>query len=377
MAETSPTESRIGAVAVAGDERLVRQSRLRRFLGRPELGAFSGLVLVFLFFAVTARGTGMFAADGVLNWSMVSGYLMIIAVGAALLMIGGEFDLSLGSMIGFAGMAIALPTITFHVPITVSVLFAFALALMIGFLNGLIVVRTGLPSFIVTLASLFILRGLMIALSILFTNRTIVGGVKEAAEGTFVGFLFSGTIGDSLFAWLAAHDLIGRLPNGAPSVKGVPMPIVWALAIAVVGHIVLTKTKAGNWIFASGGDANAARSVGVPVAAVKVSLFMLTAFCACVFAACQVFEFGSAASDRGLLKEFEAIIAAVIGGCLLTGGYGTVVGACFGALIYGVVQQGIEFIQVPNDWFRVFLGAMLLTAVLFNNLIRRRVMGGR
>ena len=181
MAETSPTESRIGAVAVSGDERLVRQSRLRRFLGRPELGAFSGLVLVFLFFAVTARGTGMFAADGVLNWSMVSGYLMIIAVGAALLMIGGEFDLSLGSMIGFAGMAIALPTITFHVPITVSVLFAFALALMIGFLNGLIVVRTGLPSFIVTLASLFILRGLMIALSILFTNRTIVGGVKEAA----------------------------------------------------------------------------------------------------------------------------------------------------------------------------------------------------
>ena len=364
-------------MALAGDERLMRQSRLRRFLARPELGAFFGLVLVFVFFGVAARGTGMFAADGILNWSTVSGYLMIIAVGAALLMIGGEFDLSLGSMIGFAGMMIALPTVTFHVPITLSVLFAFAGALAIGSLNGLIVVRTGLPSFIVTLASLFILRGLMIALSILFTNRTIVGGVKEAAEGTFVGFLFSGAIGPSFFAWLADHDIIGRLPNGDPSVRGVPMPIVWALAIAVVGHIVLTRTKAGNWIFASGGDANAARSVGVPVAAVKISLFMLTAFCACVFAACQVFEFGSAASDRGLLKEFEAIIAAVIGGCLLTGGWGTVVGACFGAIIYGVVQQGIEFIRIPNDWFRVFLGGMLLIAVLFNNLIRRRVMSGR
>jgi simple sugar transport system permease protein len=377
MAETSRAETTTSTVAPAGDERLVRQSGLRRFLSRPELGAFFGLVLVFAFFAVTARGTGMFAADGVLNWSTVSGYLMIIAVGAALLMVGGEFDLSLGSMIGFAGMAIALPTITFHLPVTLSVLFAFALALVIGFLNGLIVVRTGLPSFIVTLASLFILRGLMIALSILFTNRTIVGGVKEAAEGTMVGFLFSGTIGDSLFAWLADHDVIGRLPNGDPSVRGIPMLIVWALALALLGHIVLTKTKAGNWIFASGGDANAARSLGVPVAAVKISLFMVTAFCACVFAACQVMEFGSAASDRGLLKEFEAIIAAVIGGCLLTGGYGTVVGACFGALIYGVVQQGIEFIQVPNDWFRVFLGAMLLIAVLFNNLIRRRVMSGR
>ena len=377
MAETSSSKTSTAPVASAYDERLIRQSRLRKFLGRPDFGALSGLILVFVFFGLTARGTGMFAADGVLNWMTVSGYLMIIAVGAALLMIGGEFDLSLGSMIGFSGMIIALPTITFHVPITLSILLAFAVALTIGFLNGLIVVRTHLPSFIVTLASLYILRGLMLALSILFTNRTIVGGVKEAADGAFVGFVFSGTIGDSLFAWLADHDVIGRLPNGDPSVKGIPMLIVWAVAIALAGHVVLTKTKAGNWIFASGGDAYAARSVGVPVARVKIALFMLTAFCACVFAACQVMEFGSAASDRGLLKEFEAIIAAVIGGCLLTGGYGSVIGACCGALIYGVVQQGIEFMQVPNDWFRVFLGGMLLIAVLFNNLIRRRIMSGR
>src|SRR5271167_3508730 len=192
MAESSGTETTASIAAPARDERLVRRSRLRKFLGRPDFGALSGLILVFVFFGVTARGTGMFAADGVLNWLTVSGYLMIIAVGAALLMIGGEFDLSLGSMIGFSGMMIALPTITFHVPITVSVLLAFAVALTIGFLNGVIVVRTHLPSFIVTLASLYVLRGLMLALSILFTNRTIVGGVKEVAEGTFVGFLFSG-----------------------------------------------------------------------------------------------------------------------------------------------------------------------------------------
>ena len=372
--------SRTGATtpgASGGDERLARQSGLHKLLGRPELGAAAGAVLVFAFFAVAAHGTGMFAADGVLNWTTVSAQLMIIAVGAALLMIAGEFDLSVGSMIGFAGMMIALPTIIFHWPIAISVLFAFAGALIIGFLNGLIVVRTGLPSFIVTLASLYILRGLTIALSILFTNRTIVGGVKEAAQGSFVSFLFSGTIGNPIFTWLADHEIIGRLNNGDPSVKGVPMVIVWALAIAVFGHIVLSKTRLGNWIFASGGDANAARNVGVPVGAVKISLFMLTAFCATVFAACEVFEFGSAASDRGILKEFEAIIAAVIGGCLLTGGYGSVIGACLGALIFGVVQMGILFTGAPNDWFRVFLGAMLLIAVLFNNLIRRRVVSGR
>jgi simple sugar transport system permease protein len=376
MAEGSSVDA-AAAVAAGRDERLTQQSGLRRLLARPELGAAAGAILVFAFFGVAAHGTGMFAADGILNWTTVSAQLMIIAVGAALLMIAGEFDLSVGSMIGFAGMMIALPTIIFHWPVSLSVLFAFAGALVIGFLNGVIVVRTGLPSFIVTLASLYILRGLTIALSILFTNRTIVGGVKEAAQGTVVGFLFSGTIGDSFFAWLADHDIIGRLRNGDPSVKGVPMVIVWALVLAVIGHIVLSKTRVGNWIFASGGDANAARNVGVPVGAVKISLFMLTAFCATVFAACEVFEFGSAASDRGLLKEFEAIIAAVIGGCLLTGGYGSVIGACLGALIFGVVQMGILFTGAPNDWFRVFLGAMLLIAVLFNNLIRRRVVSGR
>jgi simple sugar transport system permease protein len=366
-----------GLSKIARDERLRKQSGLGRLLSRPELGALAGTVLVFVFFAITAGGTGMFAADGILNWSTVSAQLMVIAIGAALLMIGGEFDLSVGSMIGFAGMMIAIPTMFFDVPIWASVIFAFVGAMAIGFVNGLIVVRTHLPSFIVTLASLFILRGMTIALSIYFTNRTIVGGVRELSEGTFVGWLFAGTIGGPFFVWLADAGIIASTNSGLPVVRGIPMVIVWALVLAVIAHIVLMRTRVGNWIFASGGDANAARNVGVPVNAVKIGLFMVTAFCATVYAACQVFEFGSAAADRGLLKEFEAIIAAVIGGCLLTGGYGSVIGACLGALIFGVVQMGILFTGVPNDWFRVFLGVMLLIAVLFNNVIRRRVTGER
>jgi len=133
------------------------------------------------------------------------------------------------------------------------------------------------------------------------------------------------------------------------------------------------KTRYGNWIFAVGGDARAARNVGVPVDKVKIALFMFTAFCATVFAACQVADIGSAAADRGMLKEFEAIIAAVIGGALLTGGYGSVIGACFGALIFGVVQIGITYTDINSDWFRVFLGLMLLIAVLFNNYVRKRL----
>jgi simple sugar transport system permease protein len=309
----------------------------------------------------------------VLNWSTVSAQLGIIAIGACMLMIGGEFDLSIGSMIGFAGMMIAIPTMYWDWPIWTSIIFAFALALSIGFTIGYIVVRTGLPSFIVSLAFLFILRGFTIALALLFTNRTIVGGVRGAAEGDMLAAVFGGTIGTWLFQWLADIGLMAAYPDGTPIVDGIPMVIVWWFLLALVASWVLLRTKYGNWIFATGGDSKAAKNVGVPTDRVKISLFMFTAFCATVLAACQVLEFGSAAADRGLLKEFEAIIAVVIGGALLTGGYGSVVGACFGALIFGVVQMGIYFSGINSDWFRVFLGGMLLIAVMFNNVIRKRV----
>jgi simple sugar transport system permease protein len=361
----------------ARDERMKSQARWRKFLQHPEFGALAGVILVFIFFGFTAGDSGMFGADGVLNWTTVSAQLIIIAAGAALLMIGGEFDLSVGSMIGFAGMMIAIPMVYFGWSAAASIALAFAGALGVGFLNGWIVVRTRLPSFIVTLASLYILRGLTIALSIVFSNRTIVSGVKEAAGDSILPMLFSGIAFRPVFVWFSQIGFIDTLADGSPAVQGVPAVILWALGLAVVAHVILTRTRVGNWIFASGGDANAARNVGVPVNRVKISLFMFTAFCATVYATSQIFEFGSAASDRGLLKEFEAIIAAVIGGCLLTGGYGSIVGACFGALIFGVVQMGILFTGVPNDWFRVFLGAMLLVAVLFNNMIRRRVTGER
>jgi len=135
---------------------------------------------------------------------------------------------------------------------------------------------------------------------------------------------------------------------------------------------VLLRTRFGNWIFAVGGDEKAARNVGVPVNRVKIVLFMLTALAAAVFAAIQVFEVGSADTLRGTQKEFDAIIAVVIGGTLLTGGYGSAVGAFLGALIYGTVQIGIFYTGIDTDWFKVFLGLMVLAAVLFNNFVRRR-----
>jgi len=364
-----------GPVPASADERIRGESRFRRLLNRPEFAAISGTVLVFIVFGLAAGGSGMFNLDGIMNWSQVSAYLGLLAVGACLLMIAGEFDLSLGSMIGFAGMMVAIPTVYFHWPISLAILFAFAGSMALGAVNGYLVVRTRLPSFIVTLASLFILRGLTLALSILFADRTIVSGVGDiAAQDWLAKTLFQGVAFHGLFVWLGHSGVLQTLDDGQPLVPGVPKVLLWWLALALVGAFVLAKTRFGNWIFAVGGDAVAAKNVGVPVRRVKITLFMLTAFCACLFAVLQVCDIGSAAADRGLEKEFEAIIAAVIGGSLLTGGYGSVIGACFGALIFGVVQIGIGYTSVPSDWFRVFLGVMLLIAVLFNHYVRRRVL---
>ncbi|WP_206999770.1 ABC transporter permease [Trinickia mobilis] len=366
------------AASSTADERVRRESWFKHLLSRPEFAALAGTVMVFIVFALGAGNSGMFNLDGIMNWSQVAAYLGLLSVGACLLMIAGEFDLSIGSMIGFAGMMVALPTMYFHWPIELSIVFAFVGSMALGALNGYLVMRTRLPSFIVTLAFLFILRGLTLALSVMFADRTIISGVGDvAAQSWFAHAFFQGVAFHGVFKWLAHVGLVKLLDNGEPLVPGVPKVIVWWFLLAAVGAFTLAKTRFGNWIFAVGGDANAAKNVGVPVKRVKISLFVLTAFCSCLFAVLQVCDIGSAAADRGLQKEFEAIIAAVIGGSLLTGGYGSVIGASFGALIFGVVQIGITYTNIDSDWFRVFLGVMLLFAVLFNHYVRSRVAASR
>lgn len=363
------------------DERLKQVSTLRRIMIRPELGAICGTILVFVFFLMIAGDSGMFSPEGIRNWTMVSAQFAVLAVGACLLMIAGEFDLSVGSMIGFAGIVIAILSVQWGWPVWAAILMAFAVSISIGAINGVLVITTGLPSFIVTLAFMYILRGLTIWLSVLTTRQTIIGGVGDIAQGDPLAFLFGGTIFKGAFTWMANQGWLETFSRGVrkgqPLIEGIPMLLVWAIGLIIFAHILLTKTRFGNWIYASGGDETAARNVGVPVSRVKILMFMFTAFCACVFATCQVMEFGSAAADRGLLKEFEAIICVVIGGALLTGGYGSVIGAALGALIFGVVQQGLFFANAESSLFRVFLGVILLLAVIMNTFIRRMITGER
>jgi simple sugar transport system permease protein len=359
------------------DERLRKTSFLTEAMRRPELGALAGLVLVIIFFLFTANAT-MFTLSGVMTILAPASQLGILAVAAALLMIGGEFDLSIGSMIAFTGLAFAAFLVNAHWPLSLAIIATLAFAGVIGAINGQLVILTRLPSFIVTLAFLFILRGLtLVGLKFATGGSTQLRGVNDVVQDGLVKSLFSGVAFQGFFSWLADRGLTEKFDTGLPKVSGVPVSIIWFVGFAIVATWVLLRTRVGNWIYAAGGDANAARNSGVPVSRVKTGLFMLTACAAALVAILTVLDAGSTDARRGVQKEFEAIIAAVIGGCLLTGGYGSAIGAFVGAIIFGVVSIGLTYTTFDSDWFQVFLGAMLLIAVLFNNYIRRKVTGER
>lgn len=339
------------------DERVRSGGRVAKLLTRPEFGALVAAVVVWGFFAIVANDNNfvsMATTASILNRAAPLG---ILAVAVALLMIAGEFDLSVGSVIGFSGMLIMLLVSSSDAgglawPLAPALLLALAITATVGFLNGLLVVTTKLPSFIITLAGLFVFRGLATAIPRSLTNRTQLGAFDTIPGADALRVIF----GQKLSILGAQFD----------------MAILWWLGITAVAIFVLTRTQVGNWIFGVGGDDNASRNVGVPVVRLKIGLFMLTASAAFLVAMIQITQFGGADSLRGELQEFNAIIAAVVGGVLLTGGYGSVLGATAGALIFAMVQQGIIVTGVDGDWFKVFVGAILVVAVIFNNFVRQQ-----
>lgn len=338
-------------------DHLLKTGVLGGLLRRPETGAAAGAVALWTYFAIVAGNSGFLSLGGTASYLEVSAQLGILAAAVCLLMIGGEFDLSVGSVIGASGMMLALLTVNYGWNIWPAIAVSVMTSLGIGFINGVLVLRTRLPSFIITLAALFIIRGLTIAVTRSITGRTQLGGMRDVA-----GF----DLAERVFA--------SRVRIGS---AGFPISIAWWLGLTLIATVILLRTPFGNWIFGVGGNAQAARNVGVPVTRVKVLLFMASSLAGCLVAVIQVT--GSTGADvlRGQYQEFYAIIAVVIGGTLLTGGYGSAIGAALGALIFGMVRQGIVFARVDADWFQVFLGGMLLVAGLINQFVRTRATESR
>jgi simple sugar transport system permease protein len=336
-------------MTAVADERVARAGLARRLLIRPELGAVVGLVLVFAFFA--AQSAVFRSPDGIANWLDPAATLGIMAVAVALLMIGGEFDLSAGVLTGTSGLVLVTLATRFGFNVWTAMLAGLVVALAIGFANGIVVTRTKLPSFIVTLGTFLMLQGVNLGVTKAITGTVQVSGLRRAEGFELANAIFAGTI-----------DI------GGTSFR---VAILWWIAVTAVATWVLMRTRAGNWIFAVGGNEQAARAVGVPAARTKIALFMTTAFAAWLVGSILALRYTSVQANVGIGQEFIYIIAAVIGGCLLTGGYGSAIGAAIGALIFGMADKGIVFLGWDADWFTFFLGAMLLLATLANRLVRR------
>jgi simple sugar transport system permease protein len=324
------------------------KSMVARVLGRPEVGALAAAIVIFAFFYAVAEPFRTLPALATVLYA--SSTIGIVAVGVSLLMIGGEFDLSAGVAVTSAALASAMICYQFSLNMWVGVVVSLLIALAIGFVNGYLVVRTGIPSFLITLSTFFILQGLNLGLTKLITGTV-------ATPNT------SGLDGFSQARAIFASDI----NLGIITLK---VTVLWWILFVAVATWLLLRTRTGNWITAAGGNQASARAVGVPVRKVKIGLFMGVAFLAWFLGMHLLFNFSTVQAGLGVGNEFIYIIAAVVGGALLTGGYGSAVGSALGAFIFGMTTQGIVYAGWDPNWFRAFLGVMLLLAVLVNLYIK-------
>jgi simple sugar transport system permease protein len=316
---------------------------LGSLLRRPETGSFLGLVTVFVFFAVFG-GSSFVSATGAASWLNVAASLGIVAIPIGLLMIAGELDISIGSMIPAGSMTVAFISGHFHAPILVGIGAALAVGVVVGLVNGVLVIRTAVPSFIVTLGTLFAVVGLTLGLSVLLTGTTSVA-IKAGPEAKF---------------------LLGQFVGGAYQVT-----IFWWIAAVVFWAFVLHYSPYGNWILAMGGDKVSARNAGIPTERMTVILFVCSGASAAFVGLSQAILYNSAQVSAGQSYIFNAIISVVVGGVLLTGGYGSIFGIFLGTLTFAIVNQGIYYTGFDANWASLIIGILLLLAVLMNNTFRK------
>ena len=320
--------------------------RVVRLVRYPEAGALAGAIVIFAFFAVFAGSKGFLSLTGTGNWLSDASEIGIGALGAGLLMAAGEFDLSMGSVLGAASGLFGLCVVQYGVPAWLAAVITLLAGALVGLINGVLVIKTKLPSFIVTLGTYFAVQGIALAAIKELTGvdpftLNVTGATESVFAGTWHFFSVS---------------------------------IVWWVALGAVAHWVLRHTVFGNWIMATGGDVAVARSAGVRTDLVKLAAFVAASASAALVGIIQSVTVQSGNVASGQSYQFEFIIAAVVGGVLLTGGYGSVIGVFFGACIYGMADLGVFYTGWDTDWFQAILGGLLLAAVVTNTSFRRKAM---
>ena len=348
---------RLPTFSAATTERPRTRRWLVRLLARPSLPALVALVAMLAVFAPLAPG--LLTTGGLASVLDTAALLGIGGVAVGLLLIAGQFDLSIGVLALSSGLVTALLVGQAGWAIWQALGVSLGASVVVGLVNGLLVVNTGLPSFLVTLATFLVLQGVARAGGQAVSHFSRVAGLDETEGWTSAAAVFGSTwqVGDGQFR----------------------VSLLWFLAVTAVATWALWRTSFGNAVFASGGARRAARQLGVPVARTTVALFCVTATAGWLVGTLGLVRFGGTQISgvligaAGLTTAIDFIVVAVIGGCLLTGGYGSAIGAAIGALVFGVAKHGILLAGWDPAWFEALLGVLLLMALLTNAIVRRRL----
>jgi len=324
---------------------------------RPEAGAAAGFVLIFLFFAYFGWDKNFLTALGSSTWLNFASKVGIVAIPIGFLMIAGELDISIGAVIPAGGIVLAMATELYGINIWIAALMSLTVCAIIGCVNGIIVTRTKVPSLIVTLATLFVVAGLNA-----YVSKGLAGTTQHSLQD--VGVVSEFIFGDY-------HTLIlGEGDSALVLFRSLQSSFFIWTALALVFYFVLHVSPWGNWIFALGGDQVSARNAGIPTSGLKISLFVLSAMAAGLVGMTEAVLANTASTTTQFGMIFNSIICVVVGGVLLTGGFGTVTGTVFGTLTFGIVFQGINFTTFDKDLNMLFIGVLLLVAVLMNDQFR-------
>jgi simple sugar transport system permease protein len=320
------------------------QGLAKLLIAKPEFGPLVLLVLMLIVF--TSLNPAFLSITNIGNALTFTVELGLIALAMTLLMTAGEFDLSVGSVFGFAPVVMWAFFNAGLLPLPAAFAVALLIALSIGLFSGLFVTKLGIPSFLVTLGMLLVVRGSALWLTSGFPQRTWESGNQ----------------------WLA-QLLVGDFYIGSLRVY---MSLIWFILLAIILHYLLTRTRFGNWIQATGGNPGAARNRGVPTQRVKIILFMLSAAMAAFAGIISSIRVSAANPNSGTGYELEVIAMVVIGGTVLTGGRGTIIGTVLGVLILRLMRNGIVLIGVPGLAYNIFIGAIILGMMALHAGLERR-----
>ncbi|MDH3580105.1 MAG: ABC transporter permease [Hyphomicrobiales bacterium] len=314
------------------------------FLRRPAAASMLSLVGVLVFYGAFA-GADLGQLANAASWLNYAARIGIVAIPVGLLMISGEIDISIGAMIPAGAMTTAIISGYYELPMVFGIVGALGIGVLVGLVNGILAVRTNVPTLIITLATLVAMQGIVLAGSKLLTGSASVPLKSPGWAKTMFGNLMFG----------GSHQVV----------------IIWWVIFAVAFWFVLHRTKYGNWVFAMGGDKESARNAGIPVNRMTILLFVLTATSAAFVGMCHAILFNSAQVSGGMNDIFNIIVSVVVGGVLLTGGFGSVPGVFVGALTFAIVIKGIDFTDINRNWANLIIGIMLLLAVALNENFRK------